>query len=138
MSTFNIPEYEAGAPVIPEYEVGFPDRNVELETVERLTFHELVEYTVDDFVILQGHNPCLWCNGYLLAFYPVNPEFFDRALNNGVRWYRQMSYAVMPKYKQVIKVAGNVEAQIINYRNSGIGKLIVEFIEKYREHQNAK
>ena len=130
------PEYDVGSPIVPEYDVGLPDRNVELEIVERLTFHELVEFSIDDFVLMQGGNPCLWCNGYLIAFYPVNPEFFDKALNNGVRWYRQVSYAVMPKFKSITKIFGNTEAQIIDYSKSEVGKLLVEFIEKYREQQN--
>lgn len=135
MDDFNIPEYEIGPQVTPEYDVGIPNRNVELEKVERLTMHEIVEYSIDDFVLMQGGNPSLWCDGYLIAFYPVNPEFFDRALNNGVRWYRQISYAIMPDFKPVIKVFGNAETQIINYNNSDVGRLLTEFITKYREHK---
>lgn len=129
----NQPEYEVGAPTVPEYDVGLPERNVELEKAERLTFHELVEFSTDDFVLMQGGNPCLWVGGYLLAFYPVNPEFFDRTLNLGVRWYRQISYAVMPEFKPVIKIFGNSEAQIIDYSKSSVGELMAEFITKERK-----
>ena len=127
------PEHNVGPPIVPEYDIGLPDRNVELEVVERLTFHELVEFSIDDFILMQGGNPCLWCGGFLIVFYPVNAEYFDRSLNGGVRWYRQISYAIMPEFKSIVKIFGNSEAQIIDYSKSDVGKLIAEFITEYRE-----
>lgn len=111
---------------------------VELKRADSLIINDLVEYSPEDFVGLQHGGEggiCLWCDGYLIAFNPVNPVTFDWKLTEGVRWYRNVDYAIFPEFKSIFKSKLNVDVPIIDYSKSETANDVIKFIKEVRQNK---
>lgn len=108
--------------------------DTEITGITKIIVSDLVQYTTDDFMVLMGGNPCLWSDGYLLAFNAVNAEEFDKSMfHDKIAKYRSVNFAIMEQYSPMIKTPGNVDISILNYSSSKLGKAMVKFIDDHRE-----
>ena len=107
--------------------------NTEVVDIKTVVVGDLIQYTVDDFFLLMGGNPCLWTNGYLVSYNAVNPESFDKNLfEHGKAMYRGVNFAIYPKYVPVHTTEDNTKIALINYSNSQLGKAVIKFIEAHK------
>lgn len=106
----------------------------EVVDIKGIIVGDLVQYTVDDFMLIMGGNTCLWTSGYLVSYNSVAPELFDENLfKHGKATYRSVNFAIYPKYATFHKTADNMTIPIINYSNSNLGKAVISFIEAHKE-----
>jgi|APSaa5957512535_1039671.scaffolds.fasta_scaffold140156_2 hypothetical protein len=106
----------------------------EVVQIESITVGDLVQYKLDDFMLIMGGNTCLWTSGYLVAYNAVDSRMFDKNLfENKKATYRSVNFTIFPEYQPVYTTSDNMKIPIINYSNSQLGKAVIKFIEDHKE-----
>ncbi|MGI0042949.1 MAG: hypothetical protein ACRD47_04490 [Nitrososphaeraceae archaeon] len=109
--------------------------------IEQIIIHEMVEYTLSDFVkyMTLGVAPegtsslVKWCDGIIFAHVsmPSTADVVKDQMNGIVHW-AWFSYAEMISFKDYLESTHNVRIPIIDVSNNDLNRELVRWLKKNR------
>lgn len=109
--------------------------------IEQIVVHEMVEYTLADFVkhmtLGVGHQGTAslvkWCEGIVFAHVslPSTADVVKDQMNGIVHW-AWLSYAEMDAFKDYLESENKVRLPLIDVSNNDLNKELVRWLKKNR------
>ena len=115
--------------------------NISYSPIKEVIIHEMVEYSLNDFVKLMTDNvppgnisPSVkWCNGivFMSTGLPSTPDVVKDQMAGIIHW-SWFAFAEMPTFKPSIETTSKVLLPVIDVSNNNLNRQLIEWVRGNR------